>query len=92
MSIPINDPPPTLADVNRSIWYSQLDRQRAAVVIERPTGSFTPRASYFDGSVSEARQGPPRATFRDAAVDALRIAGEQGAFVEPRRWPRYFRG
>lgn len=92
MGFPINDPPPTLADLNRVMWYSQLDPQRAAVVIERPTGHFTPRASRFTGNVSKARQGTPRKTFRDAAEDALRMAREQGAFVDPTQWPHYFRG
>jgi hypothetical protein len=41
MGTPVNGPPPTLADSSRAMWYSQLDRQCAAVVIERPAGQFT---------------------------------------------------
>lgn len=92
MSIPINDPPPTLADLNGAMWYSQLNRRCAAVVIERPPGRFTPRASHFNGSINKSVQGKARTTFRDAAEDALRMARQQGAFVDPMLWPRYFRG
>jgi hypothetical protein len=91
MGILVNDPPPTLADSGRKMWFFQLDRRHAAVVIERTPGQFTPRATHFSTHVSQARQGMPRTTFRDAAEDALRIAGQQGAFVEPMQWPYYFR-
>jgi hypothetical protein len=82
----------TLCSMFRSRAYSQLDRQCAAVVIERPAGQFTPRASHFNGKISKSRQGMPRMTFRVAARDALCMARQQGALVDPTQWPSYFRG
>jgi hypothetical protein len=88
MIVPINDPPPMLADLNRAIWYARLDEDYSITIVEFPAGSFTPSACKG----TSKSEGPPMESFRDAVVAALRLARRRGAAIEPSQWPRYFPG
>jgi hypothetical protein len=89
---PINDPPPTLADLSKAMWHAALGPNISAVVLEHPEGQFKARASRFDGKTITTYQSSPQESFRDAASAALLLARSFGAVVDPARWHHYFRG
>ena len=86
--VPINDPPPSFANLTEAIWYSQLDDRRTAVVVECPAGRFTPFFTV-EGLYCQTEA---KTSFRDAAQNALRMAHQRGAPVDPENWPDYFPG